>query len=203
MIPMKKSYISFFVLACLCIPWAVFAQQTSDFQKKLSCKVTENAVRVYLLQEPETLKCQDYLSVLDSYLKSEYQTMLQIQVNLNRWDDIDYRKSLYNAKKSQFLKLFAQRRMIQTAVNEFESELLGKSKGFLEPTLLEKQRKLQETRYQIEQSQEMTFSTKKSLAELKSKQEVITKLLSAETMDVFIRQFTIYLTLFPIAQWWK
>ena len=203
MIPMKKSYISFFVLACLCIPWAVFAQQTSDFQKKLSCKVTENAVRVYLLQEPETLKCQDYLSVLDSYLKSEYQTMLQIQTNLNRWDDIDYRKSLYNAKKSQFLKLFAQRRMIQTAVNEFESELLGKSKGFLEPTLLEKQRKLQETRYQIEQSQEMTFSTKKSLAELKSKQEVITKLLSAETMDVFIRQFTIYLTLFPIAQWWK
>ena len=78
--------------------------------------------------------------------------------------------------------------MIQTAVNEFESELLGKSKGFLEPTLLEKQR------------QEMTSSTKKSLAELKSKQEVITKLLSAETMDVFIRQFTIYLTLFPIAQ---
>ena len=90
--------------------------------------------------------------------------------------------------------------MIQTAVNEFEAELLSKSKGFLEPTLLEKQKKLQEVRNQIEQSQEMTSSTKKSLAELKSKQEVITKLLSAETMDAFIRQFTIYLTLFPIKQ---
>ena len=99
-----------------------------------------------------------------------------------------------------FLKLFAKRRMIQTAVNEFEAELLSKSKGFLEPTLLEKQKKLQEVRNQIEQSQEMTSSTKKSLAELKSKQEVITKLLSAETMDAFIRQFTIYLTLFPITQ---
>lgn len=200
---MKKSYILFFIFCWLFVPWGVFAQQISDFQRKLSCKVSENAVRVYLLQEPETLKCQDYLSILNRHLKAEYQTMLQIQSNLNRWDDIDYRKSLYNAKKSQFLKLFAQRRMIQTAVNEFESELLGKSKGFLEPTLLEKQRKLQETRNQIEQSQEMTSSTKKSLAELKSKQEVITKLLSAETMDTFIKQFTVYLTLFPIAQWWK
>ena len=200
---MKKSYILFFIFCWLFVPWGVFAQQISDFQKKLSCKVTENAVRVYLLREPETLKCQDYLSVLDSYLKSEYQTMLQIQANLNRWDDIDYRKSLYNAKKSQFLKLFAQRRMIQTTVNEFEAELLSKSKGFLGPTLLEKQKKLQEVRNQIEQSQEMTSSMKKSLTELKSKQEVITKLLSAETMDTFIKQFTVYLTLFPIAQWWK
>lgn len=200
---MKKSYILFFIFCWLFVPWGVFAQQISDFQRKLSCKVSENAVRVYLLQEPETLKCQDYLSILNRHLKSEYQTMLQIQANLNRWDDIDYRKSLYNAKKSQFLKLFAQRRMIQTAVNEFESELLGKSKGFLGPTLLEKQKKLQEVRNQIEQSQEMTSSMKKSLAELKSKQEVITKLLSAETMDTFIKQFTVYLTLFPIAQWWK
>lgn len=90
--------------------------------------------------------------------------------------------------------------MIQTAVNEFEAELLSKSKGFLGSTLLEKQKKLQEVRNQIEQSQEMTSSMKKSLTELKSKQEVITKLLSAETMDTFIKQFTVYLTLFPIAQ---
>ena len=200
---MKKSYILFFIFCWLFVPWGVFAQQISDFQRKLSCKVSENAVRVYLLQEPETLKCQDYLSILNRHLKAEYQTMLQIQSNLNRWDDVGYRNSLYESKKSQFLKLFAKRRMIQTAVNEFETELLSKSKGFLEPTLLEKQKKLQEVRNQIEQSQEMTSSTKKSLTELKSKQEVITKLLSAETMDTFIKQFTVYLTLFPIAQWWK
>ena len=200
---MKKSYILLFIFCWLFVPWGVFAQQISDFQRKLSCKVSENAVRVYLLQEPETLKCQDYLSILNRHLKAEYQTMLQIQSNLNRWDDVGYRNSLYESKKSQFLKLFAKRRMIQTTVNEFEAELLSKSKGFLGPTLLEKQKKLQEVRNQIEQSQEMTSSMKKSLTELKSKQEVITKLLSAETMDTFIKQFTVYLTLFPIAQWWK
>lgn len=200
---MKKSYILFFIFCWLFVPWGVFAQQISDFQRKLSCKVSENAVRVYLLQESETLKCQDYLSILNRHLKAEYQTMLQIQSNLNRWDDVGYRNSLYESKKSQFLKLFAKRRMIQTAVNEFEAELLSKSKGFLGPTLLEKQKKLQEVRNQIEQSQEMTSSMKKSLTELKSKQEVITKLLSSETMDTFIKQFTVYLTLFPIAQWWK
>lgn len=200
---MKKSHILFFIFCWLFVPWGVFAQQISDFQRKLSCKVSENAVRVYLLQEPETLKCQDYLSISNRHLKAEYQTMLQIQSNLNRWDDVGYRNSLYESKKSQFLKLFAKRRMIQIAVNEFEAELLSKSKGFLGPTLLEKQKKLQEVRNQIEQSQEMTSSMKKSLTELKSKQEVITKLLSAETMDTFIKQFTVYLTLFPIAQWWK
>lgn len=83
-IVMKKSVISLLAFSCLLAPVGTFAREMSNFQKKLSCKATENIVRVYLLQEPETLKCHDYLSVLNTYLRSEYQSMLQIMTNLNR-----------------------------------------------------------------------------------------------------------------------
>lgn len=200
-----KKYIAFLIVLASLLPRGTFAQWPSDFQRKLSCRVTENAVRVYLIKEKDTLKCQDYVSVLNTYLRAEYQTMLQIMSNLNRWDDMDYRKSLYETKKTQFLKLFSQRKMIQSAMNEFESELLTKSKAFLEPTLLDKQQKIQETLTQIGElaSENMSFSTRKLLAELHTKQEVISLMLAADSMDTFSKTFTKYLTLFPLQQWWK
>lgn len=115
---------------------------------------------------------------------------------------MDYRKSLYETKKAQFLKLFSQRKMIQSAMNEFESELLTKSKAFLEPILLDKQQKIQETLTQIGElaSENMSFSTRKLLTELHTKQEVISLMLAADSMDTFSKTFTKYLTLFPLQQ---
>ena len=74
--------------------------------------MTENAVRVYLVQESETLKCEEYLTVINSYLKTAYQDLTQIMNNLNRWDDRSYRSSLYESKKKLFLKLASQKNMI-------------------------------------------------------------------------------------------
>lgn len=85
-------------------------------------------------------------------------------------------------------------------MDEFETELLNKSKAFLESTLLDKQGKVQEAIAQIEETQELNSFARKSLKDLKTKQEVISKLMMAQTMDDFVRHFTTYLTLFPIAQ---
>lgn len=196
---MKK--ISLFVLLLgILLPVGVFAQQ-SDFQKRLSCRVIEKSVRVYLVQEEGTLKCKEYLSVLNGHLKTEYHTILQILKNLNRGDDKDYRKELYHQKKEQFLKLFAQRKMIQTAMQDFESELLNKSKLFLQLDLLEKQEALETAITQTlsrldEESHDIHLH--KALVDLKQKQEVIEQLLTADTMDLFMKNFSLYLNLFPV-----
>lgn len=196
---MKKISLLVLFLGIL-LPAGVFAQQ-SDFQKRLSCRVTEKSVRVYLVQEEGTLKCKEYLSVLNGYLKTEYHTILQILKNLNRGDDKDYRKELYHQKKDQFLKLFAQRKMIQTAMQDFETELLNKSKLFLQIGLLEKQQALEaaisQTFSRLEE-EPYDVHLHRALVELKQKQEVIDQLLIADTMDLFMKNFSLYLNLFPV-----
>lgn len=179
----------------------VFAQSVSDFQRKLYCKVSENSARVYLYQEKETLKCQSYIVVLNDYLKAEYQSLIQIMTNRNRGDDLAYRDGLFSQKKEQFLKLFAQKRLIQSAMQEFEMELLIKSKLFLQVSLLEKQTALEKAIASVEENLESNpfdFQLKRSLTQLKLKQAVIDALLLAETMDDFMKEFTSYLTLFPL-----
>lgn len=202
---MKKLVASIFIWGILLIS-PVFAQSVSDFQRKLYCKVSENSARVYLYQEKETLKCQSYIVVLNDYLKAEYQSLIQIMTNRNRGDDLAYRDGLFSQKKEQFLKLFAQKRLIQSAMQEFEMELLIKSKLFLQVSLLEKQTALEKAIASVEENLESNpfdFQFKRSLTQLKLKQAVIDALLLAETMDDFMKEFTSYLTLFPLLNEWK
>ena len=202
-----KKLIFLWVLLSSLLRGTASTYAASNFQKKLSCKVTENAVRVYLVQESETLKCQEYLTVINSYLKTAYQDLTQIMNNLNRWDDRSYRSSLYESKKKLFLKLASQKNMIQGAMEDFENELLSKSKLFLQNTLLEKQQGLQtaisETEKELAQSSGNTFNLEKTLSELTLKLEMINLLLTADSMDTFMKNFESYLTLFPLPEVWK
>ena len=147
-----------------------------------------------------------YVSVVNSYLKTEYNVMMQIIANRNRWDDLDYRDSLYEEKKEQFLKLFSQRTMIKKAMTDFEEELLTKAKWFLEETL---QTRLSELNLQIEALNEelernsSNYKVEKSLHELEFKESIVEELLVAETMDTFLKTFSVYLTLFPFSTSWK
>lgn len=180
---------------------SVSAQSASDFQRKLYCKVSENSARVYLYQEKETLKCQSYITVLNGYLKTEYQNLIQVMTNRNRGDDLVYWDALFVEKKEQFLKLFAQKHLIQLAMQEFETELLTKSKLFLQPSLLEKQTALEKAIASVEedlQHDPSDLQLQRSLTQLKLKQTVIDALLLTETMDDFMKEFTSYLTLFPL-----
>lgn len=203
---MKKQIFLWVLLSSL-LRGTASTYAASNFQKKLSCKVAENAVRVYLVQENETLKCEEYLTVINSYLKTAYQDLTQIMNNLNRWDDRLYRSSLYESKKKLFLKLASQKNMIQGAMEDFENELLSKSKLFLQNTLLEKQQGLQtaisETEKELAQSSGNTFNLEKTLSELNLKLEMINLLLTADSMDTFMKNFESYLTLFPLPEVWK
>ena len=198
---MKKIVILLFIL----LSFPVFAVE-QDFQERLYCKFSGNSVRVYLLKEDDTIRCVDYISVVNRYLKKEYDSIAQIMANRNRWDDIEYWESLYEEKKSQFLKLFSQRMMIQNAVETFETELLDRCKLLLWETLEKKKQDLDLQISVLEEELKMNvynIRAEKALQELYNKKRVVASMLEASNMTSFLNEFSIYLTLFPFTQSWK
>ena len=200
-----KKYIVLLFWVLLTMP-VLAAKQEQNFQERLYCKVSENAVRVYLLPDEETLRCLDYIAVVNSYLKTEYDVIIQIIANRNRWDDLEYRDTLYEEKKVQFLKLFSQRTMIKQAMSSFEEELLGKAKMFLEETLVSRITELElqigALKEEIENNTS-NYRAKKTLEELLHKKDVVEKLQIASDMTNFLEIFSEYLTLFPFSSTWK
>ncbi len=198
---MKKIVILLFIL----LSFPVFAVE-QDFQERLYCKFSGNSVRVYLLKEDDTIRCVDYISVVNRYLKKEYDSIAQIMANRNRWDDIEYWGSLYEEKKNQFLKLFSQRMMIQNAVETFETELLDRCKLLLWETLEKKKQDLDLQIPVLEEELKMNaynIRAEKALQELYNKKRVVASMLEASNMTSFLNEFSIYLTLFPFTQSWK
>jgi hypothetical protein len=77
---MKKLIV---VVSCLLFLFPVFAVE-QNFQERLYCKFADNSVRVYLLKEDDTTRCNDYVAVVNVYLKKEYDSIIQIMANRNR-----------------------------------------------------------------------------------------------------------------------
>lgn len=199
---MKKLVI---IILFILLSFPVFAVE-QDFQERLYCKFSGNSVRVYLLKEDDTIRCVDYISVVNRYLKKEYDSIAQIMANRNRWDDVEYWESLYEEKKNQFLKLFSQRMMIQNAVETFETELLGRCKLLLWETLENKKQDLNLQISVLEEELKMNvynIRAEKALQELYNKKRVVVAMLEAPNMTSFLSEFSIYLTLFPFTQSWK
>jgi len=199
---MKKLVI---IILFILLSFPVFAVE-QDFQERLYCKFSGNSVRVYLLKEDDTIRCVDYISVVNRYLKKEYDSIAQIMANRNRWDDVEYWESLYEEKKNQFLKLFSQRMMIQNAVETFETELLDRCKLLLWETLEKKKQDLDLQIPVLEEELKMNeynIRAEKALQELYNKKRVVASMLEAPNMTSFLNEFSIYLTLFPFTQSWK
>ena len=199
---MKKLVV---IVALFLFTLPVFAVE-QDFQERLYCKFADNSVRVYLLQEEDTTRCMDYIDVVNVYLKKEYDSIIQIMANRNRWDDVEYWEELYEEKKAQFLKLFSQRMMIQWAMKTFEDELLDRCKQLMWETLETKNNSLDEQIFVLEEEfKENPYNVKveKALQELKYKKQIVEKMITANEMTSFLDAFSVYLTLFPFAQSWK
>lgn len=199
---MKKLIV---ILSCILFSFPVFAVE-QNFQERLYCKFADNSVRVYLLKEEDTTRCMDYIAVVNVYLKKEYDSIIQIMANRNRWDDIEYWDELYEEKKAQFLKLFSQRMMIQWAMTKFEDELLDRCKELMWETLEMKNKSLDEQIAVLEEElKENSYNIRveKALQELKYKKQIVEKMIAADEMTSFLEAFSVYLTLFPFAQSWK
>ena len=153
---------------------------SESFSERLYCQLGETSVRVYLLQEEWTFKCTEYRRLLDSYLRREYSSIMQVIANMNRGDDVDYRRALYEEKKQLFFKLFSQIKLIENAVSDFQSNFLVRSQEFI--------------RDELSQNPYSTFLPKK-IAQLKDIEGLIERLLTTKEMDIFVRDLGQYLTL--------
>ena len=71
------------VLLLALTPYVFAMKQERGFQNRLYCKVSENTAKVYLAPENNNIKCLDYTSTLNSYLKKEYDILIQIIKNRN------------------------------------------------------------------------------------------------------------------------
>lgn len=201
---MKKKFLVLLFLFSVFFLLDVSYWTSNSFQDRLYCNVTDNSVSVYLMKEDWMLKCRDFISVLNDYLTEEYNVLIQVMINRNRWDDYGYWNNLYEVKKSKFLNLFLQRKSIQNAMNDFESDFLLKSQEFLEPSLLERK---QATEIQLLAVNQVLLDSawnkelKKAKETLEEKISVIDKMLLSQNMTEFIVYFSRYLTLFGYTSW--
>ena len=63
---------------------------------------------------------------------------MQVIANMNRGDDVEYRRALYEEKKQLFFKLFSQIKLIENAVSDFQSNFLVRSQEFVRDELTKK-----------------------------------------------------------------
>lgn len=87
-------------------------------------------------------------------------------------------------------------------MQDFENELLHKSKLYLHTSLLEKQMELEDAMLALQKKLELEPQNpllQKSLADLKEKLALLDTLFVAEDMDSFMVAFTRYLDLFSFS----
>lgn len=123
---------------------------------------------------------------------------MQVITNMNRGDDVEYRRALYEEKKQLFFKLFSQIKLIENAVSDFQSNFLVRSQEFIRDELTKKRQEFgsmkEDYEQQLLQSPYSTFLPKK-IAQLKDIEGLIERLLTTKEMDIFVRDLGQYLTL--------
>ena len=123
---------------------------------------------------------------------------MQVIANMNRGDDVEYRRALYEQKKQLFFKLFSQIKLIEHAVSDFQSNFLVRSQEFIRDELTKKRQEFvnmkEDYEQQLLQNPYSTFLPKK-IAQLKDIEGLIERLLTTKEMDIFVRDLGQYLAL--------
>ena len=88
------------------------------------------------MQEPATYKCSDYLSTFNFEFRKRFLDLQQIDKNLKRGDDIEYRTNLYEAKRASILNLYEQIQTLTKTMEEFESSFLIRAQDYVSVRVL-------------------------------------------------------------------
>lgn len=90
-----------------------------------------DSARVYLMQEPSTYKCIDYLSTFNYELRKRLIELQQVEKNLQRGDDIEYRTTLYENKRIKIFNLYQQIQTLKKTIDEFENSFLLRAQEYV------------------------------------------------------------------------
>ena len=83
------------------------------------------------MQEPSTYKCIDYLSTFNYELRKRLIELQQVEKNLQRGDDIEYRTTLYENKRIKIFNLYQQIQTLKKTIDEFENSFLLRAQEYV------------------------------------------------------------------------
>lgn len=83
------------------------------------------------MQEPSTYKCIDYLSTFNYELRKRLIELQQVEKNLQRGDDIEYRTTLYEKKRIKIFNLYQQIQTLKKTIDEFENSFLLRAQEYV------------------------------------------------------------------------
>ena len=177
----------------------------SKFSNRLYCLVQGNSARVYLMQEPSTYKCSDYLSTFNFEFRKRFLDLQQIEKNLKRGDDIEYRTNLYEAKRASILSLYEQIQTLTKTMEEFESSFLIRAQDYVAVRILTLRDNLthQQLRLQEELLAQYSPQKQKRLLLIESILNHLRIVQNTKDIDEFYNSLQQYLSLLNTLNLWK
>lgn len=177
----------------------------SKFSNRLYCLVQGNSARVYLMQEPSTYKCSDYLSTFNFEFRKRFLDLQQIDKNLKRGDDIEYRTNLYEAKRASILSLYEQIQTLTKTMEEFESSFLMRAQDYVAVRILTLRDNLthQQLRLQEELLAQYSPQKQKRLLLIESILDHLRIVQNTKDIDEFYNSLQQYLSLLNTLNLWK
>lgn len=177
----------------------------SKFSNRFYCLVQENSARVYLMQEPSTYKCSEYLSTFNFELRRRLVDLQQIQKNLERGDDVEYRSHLYESKKAATLSLYQQIQNLKQTISEFESWFLVRAQEYISLRTQSLRDNLRHQQFRLQSELLDQYSPQKQ-ARLLLIERILEHIRIAQTttdIDRFSESLNQYLSLFNTLNLWK
>ncbi len=177
----------------------------SKFSNRLYCLVQGNSARVYLMQEPSTYKCSDYLSTFNFEFRKRFLDLQQIEKNLKRGDDIEYRTNLYEAKRASILSLYEQIQTLKKTMEEFESSFLMRAQDYVSIRILTLRDNLthQQLRLQEELLAQYSPQKQKRLLQIETILDHLRIVQNTKDIDEFYNSLQQYLSLLNTLNLWK
>lgn len=177
----------------------------SKFSNRLYCLVQGNSARVYLMQEPSTYKCSDYLSTFNFEFRKRFLDLQQIDKNLKRGDDIEYRTNLYEAKRASILSLYEQIQTLTKTMEEFELSFLIRAQDYVSVRVLALRDNLTHEllRLQAELLAQYSPQKQKRLLLIESILDHLRIVQNTKDIDEFYNSLQQYLSLLNTLNLWK
>lgn len=100
---------------------------TADLSDWLFCQIKKDQVTISLKQTTGYYKCNDTILSLEHLIIETAKDLMKVQTYINRWRDVEYRKTVKLQKKSLLDILQLSRMTILTNMKIFQSNLLQKS----------------------------------------------------------------------------
>lgn len=177
----------------------------SKFSNRLYCLVQGNSARVYLMQEPSTYKCSDYLSTFNFEFRKRFLDLQQIEKNLKRGDDIEYRTNLYEAKRASILSLYEQIQTLKKTMEEFESSFLMRAQDYVSVRVLALRDNLTHELLRLQEELLAQYSPQKQkrLLQIETILDHLRIVQNTKDIDEFYNSLQQYLSLLNTLNLWK